>query len=202
MTARPDLPTVGGEVVLALAGHVDHGKSALAGMLTGQATDRRRTERRRGLTIDLGHLVLGDGDTAVAMTDVPGHVDYLGNTLVGLAGATGVLLVVAADDGWMPQTEDHVRAARWLDVPVVLAVVTKADLAPTERVRQVVDDVRQRLAGGPDAPPVVATSAVTGTRSAPTWASCHARARRGWRRDSGSTATSTSGDVAWWSRGR
>lgn len=161
MTADDARPDPGSEVVLALAGHVDHGKSALAGALTGQRTDRREAEQARGLTIDLGHLVLGDGDAQVAMTDVPGHVDYLGNALVGLSGATGALLVVAADDGWMPQTEDHVRAARWLGVPIVLAVVTKPDVVPAARVREVTEDVRRRLHGS-EATPVVAASAVTG----------------------------------------
>lgn len=151
------------EVVVALAGHVDHGKSALAHALTGQDTDRRRTEQQRGLTVDLGHLVLTALDHAIALTDVPGHVDYLGNTLVGLAGATHALLVVAADDGWMPQTEDHVRAATWLGTPVAVVAVTKADAVGDDRVAAVVADVRDRLTAlrAPVAP-VVPVSAVDG----------------------------------------
>ena len=145
------------EVVLALAGHVDHGKSALAGALTGARTDRRQAEQARGLTVDLGHLVL-DAPRPVAVTDVPGHVDYLGNTVVGLAGATHALLVVAADDGWMPQTEDHVRAATHLDVPISVVAVTKTDLVDDDRVAAVVDDVRRRLAAVGDAPAVLPVS--------------------------------------------
>jgi selenocysteine-specific elongation factor len=146
-----------GEVVLALAGHVDHGKSALVGALTGQATDRRREEQARGLTVDLAHLVLA-GDRAMAVTDAPGHVDYLANTVAGLGGATHALLVVAADDGWMPQTEDHVRAARHLGVPIALAVVSKVDLVDDDRVATVADDVRARLATTGTPPAIVRAS--------------------------------------------
>ena len=149
------------EVVLALAGHVDHGKSALAGALTGSRTDRRQAEQARGLTVDLGHLVL-HGPRPVAVTDVPGHVDYLGNTVVGLAGATHALLVVAADDGWMPQTEDHVRAATHLDVPIPVVAVSKTDLVDESRVDAVADDVRRRLAAVGDSPTVVPVSATAG----------------------------------------
>lgn len=148
------------EVVLAMAGHVDHGKSALAEALTGQRTDRRDVERTRGLTVDLGHLVLAGGGQRVALTDVPGHIDYLANTVVGLAGATDALLVVAADDGWMPQTEDHVRAARHLRVPVPLVAVTKSDLVDRDRVEEVLADVGVRLEA--EAPTVVPVSASTG----------------------------------------
>lgn len=149
-----------GEVVLAMAGHVDHGKSALVRALTGQRTDRRRAELERGLTVDLAHLVVA-GPPPVAITDVPGHVDYLGNTLIGLAGGTHALLVVAADDGWMPQTEDHVRAATHLGVPIAAVAVSKTDLVDAARVGAVADDVRRRL--GPDAaPPVVPVSTIDG----------------------------------------
>lgn len=147
------------EVVLALAGHVDHGKSALAGALTDQRTDRRQVEQARGLTVDLGHLVLG-GPSPIAMTDVPGHVDYLGNTVVGLAGATHALLVVAADDGWMPQTEDHVRAATQLAVPIPVVAITKVDVVGDARLDAVMADVRRRFGALGTNPTIVPISAV------------------------------------------
>lgn len=129
--------------VVATAGHVDHGKSALVRALTGMEPDRWAEERRRGMTINLGFAwtTLPSGEE-VAFVDVPGHERFVTNMLAGVGPAPAVLLVVAADEGWMPQTEEHVRALDALGVRHGLLVVTKADLADPQPV---VDDARRRL---------------------------------------------------------
>src|SRR6201981_734097 len=116
--------------VVATAGHVDHGKELLVGGLSGMEPDRWEAERRRGMTIDLGFawMTLPSGEE-IAFVDVPGHEKFITNMLAGAGPAPGVLFVVAADEGWMPQSAEH-RAA--LDAPGVrtgLLVVTRADLA-------------------------------------------------------------------------
>jgi selenocysteine-specific elongation factor len=129
--------------VVATAGHVDHGKSSLVRALTGMEPDRWAEERRRGLTIDLGFAwtTLPSGD-AVAFVDVPGHERFVTNMLAGIGSVPAVLLVVAADEGWMPQTDEHVRALDALGVRDGLLVVTKADLADPQPV---IDEVGLRL---------------------------------------------------------
>ena len=116
-------------VVLATAGHVDHGKSALVLALTGTDPDRLPEERRRGMTIALGHVHTEVGGRTVALVDVPGHERLVGTTLAGLGPAAGVLLVVAADEGWQAQTEEHVTAVRALGLAHLALIVTKADRA-------------------------------------------------------------------------
>ena len=115
--------------VVATAGHVDHGKSALVRALTGTDPDRLPEERRRGMTIELGHVWADVDGRRVAVVDVPGHDRLVGTTLAGLGPVAGVLLVVAADEGWSAQTEEHVAAVRALGLGTVALVVTKADLA-------------------------------------------------------------------------
>jgi len=117
-------------LVVATAGHVDHGKSALVRALTGTEPDRWAEERRRGMTIDLGFAWAGD----VTFVDVPGHASYLTNMLAGLGPVSAVMLVVAADEGWRAQTEEHLRAIELLGTPHVVPVVTRADLADPSRV--------------------------------------------------------------------
>jgi selenocysteine-specific elongation factor len=145
--------------VVATAGHVDHGKSSLVRALTGMEPDRWAEERRRGLTIDLGFAwtTLPSGDV-VAVVDVPGHERFVTNMLAGVGSVPAVLLVVAADEGWMPQTEEHVRALDALGVNDGLLVVTKSDLADPAPV---VHDVRGRLARTSlrDVEPVVVSAA-------------------------------------------
>ena len=115
--------------VVATAGHVDHGKSALVTALTGTDPDRLAEERRRGMTIELGHVWAEVGGRTIALVDVPGHDRLVGTTLAGLGPVAGVLLVVAADEGWRAQTEEHVAAVRALGLAEVALVVTRADLA-------------------------------------------------------------------------
>jgi selenocysteine-specific elongation factor len=116
--------------VVATAGHVDHGKSTLVRALTGMEPDRLAEERRRGLTIELGHawMRLPSGDR-LAFVDVPGHERFLRTMLAGVGPVPAVMFVVAADEGWMPQSEEHLLALTALGVRHALLVVTRADLA-------------------------------------------------------------------------
>jgi selenocysteine-specific elongation factor len=117
--------------VIATAGHVDHGKSTLVRALTGMEPDRWAEERRRGMTIDLGFAWtrLPSGET-VAFVDVPGHERFVPNMLAGVGPVPAALIVVAADEGWMPQSAEHLAALDALGVHHGLLVVTRADLAP------------------------------------------------------------------------
>jgi selenocysteine-specific elongation factor len=117
--------------VIATAGHVDHGKSTLVRALTGMEPDRWAEERRRGMTIDLGFAWtrLPSGET-VAFVDVPGHERFVPNMLAGVGPVPAALIVVAADEGWMPQSAEHLAALDALGVQHGLLVVTRADLAP------------------------------------------------------------------------
>ncbi|MDO5662937.1 MAG: selenocysteine-specific translation elongation factor [Brachybacterium sp.] len=151
--------------VVATAGHVDHGKSALVRALTGIEPDRWTEEKRRGLTIDLGFAwtTLPSG-TDVAVVDVPGHERFLGNMLAGLGPAPVVCFVVAADEGWQAQSSDHRDAVAALGIEHGLIVLTRADLAAPERIAEVEQDVRRELSGTALADaPALAVSAKDGT---------------------------------------
>src|SRR4029453_16397713 len=134
---------VTGMDVIATAGHVDHGKSALVRALTGMEPDRWAEERRRGLTIDLGFAwtTLPSG-RRIAVVDVPGHEKFVGNMLAGIGSVPAALLVVAADDGWSAQTVEHVAGLDALGVRHALPRVTKARPADPGPV---LADVRERL---------------------------------------------------------
>src|SRR5580700_415444 len=116
--------------VIATAGHVDHGKSTLVRALTGMEPDRWAEERRRGMTIDLGYAwtKLPTGEE-IAFVDVPGHERFTTNMLAGVGPVPAVLLVIAADEGWAAQTDEHVRALDALRVRHGLVAVTRSDLA-------------------------------------------------------------------------
>jgi selenocysteine-specific elongation factor len=135
---------VSGMDVIATAGHVDHGKSALVRALTGMEPDRWAEERRRGLTIDLGFAwtTLPSG-RRLAVVDVPGHERFVGNMLAGVGSVPAALVVVAADDGWSAQTAEHVAVLDALGVRHVVLAVTKADLADPAPV---LADAGERLA--------------------------------------------------------
>ena len=154
--------------VVATAGHVDHGKSALVRALTGQEPDRFDEERRRGLTIDLGFVWtdLDDGTRQVttAFVDVPGHDRFLTNMLTGVGAVDEVLFVVAADDGWSAQSQEHLDIVALLGRRIVTAVVTKTGPAGPDRTAEVTADVRARLdAVGFQATPIVAVDSLAGT---------------------------------------
>ncbi|MBX9641498.1 MAG: 50S ribosome-binding GTPase, partial [Mycobacteriaceae bacterium] len=150
--------------VVATAGHVDHGKSTLINALTGMEPDRWEEERRRGLTIDLGFAwtTLPSG-RKVAFIDVPGHHRFLGNTLAGLGPAPVVCFVVAADEGWQAQSDDHRDAVAALGIRHGLIVIARADRAPA-RGAEVLAQARAELAEtGLRGAPGVIVSAVEGT---------------------------------------
>jgi selenocysteine-specific elongation factor len=151
-------------VIVATAGHIDHGKTRLVKALTGVDTDRLPEERARGISIDLGfaHAALGAGGGRVSFIDVPGHERFIRNMLAGVCAIDAALLVVAADDGVMPQTLEHLHILDLLDVPRGAIVVTKTDLVPAERVAAVCGEVQAAiastaLAGAPAFPLSVAS---------------------------------------------
>ncbi|MFC8850826.1 MULTISPECIES: selenocysteine-specific translation elongation factor [unclassified Micromonospora] len=147
--------------VVATAGHVDHGKSTLVRALTGMEPDRWAEERRRGMTIDLGYAwtTLPSGAT-IAFVDVPGHERFVPNMLAGVGPASAALLVVAADEGWMPQSAEHLAALHALGVAYGLLVVTRADLAdPGPALAEARAQIAATCLGDVEA---VAVSAVTG----------------------------------------
>ncbi len=150
--------------VVGTAGHIDHGKTALVKALTGVDTDRWEEEKRRGITIDLGFapLPLGDGIQA-SVVDVPGHEGFVRNMLAGATGIDVALLVIAADEGLMPQTEEHLAIVELLGITRGIPVLTKRDAVEAEWLELVRAEVAKRLATSRvrwDAP--VATSAITG----------------------------------------
>jgi len=145
--------------ILATAGHVDHGKSALVKALTGTDPDRLPEEKTRGITIDLGFAELNlDGPNGekfhLGVVDVPGHEDFVRNMIAGVGSIDLALLVVAADDGWMPQTEEHLQILKYLGIQRIVVALTKSDLgkACPERSRRidiVISLVRERLSETP-----------------------------------------------------
>jgi selenocysteine-specific elongation factor len=150
--------------VVGTAGHIDHGKTALVKALTGVDTDRWEEEKRRGITIDLGFapLSLGD-DLQTSVVDVPGHEGFVRNMLAGATGIDVAVLVIAADEGIMPQTEEHLAIVELLGVRRGIPVITKRDLVDAEWLDLVRGEVTERLASSRvrwDAP--VATSALNG----------------------------------------
>ena len=150
-------------IVVGTAGHVDHGKTALVRALTGIDTDRLAEEKRRGITIELGFAALSLGDVRVSVVDVPGHERLLRTMLAGATGFDLVLLVVAADEGIMPQTREHLDVCDLLGVRRAVVAVTKAELATTERIASVASEVRELLEGtSVESSAVVPVSSVTG----------------------------------------
>ena len=151
-------------VVTGTAGHIDHGKSSLVLALTGIDPDRLKEEKERGITIDIGfaHLEFGDGLT-VGIVDVPGHERFVKNMLAGVGGIDLVMLVIAADEGVMPQTREHLAICQLLRIRSGLVVLTKADLAEAGWLELVQEDVRSFLRGTfLDGAPILPVSAKTG----------------------------------------
>ncbi|MEP6586160.1 MAG: selenocysteine-specific translation elongation factor [Candidatus Udaeobacter sp.] len=152
--------------IIATAGHVDHGKSALVKALTGTDPDRLPEEKKRQITIDLGFAALNvtapNGDKIHAgIIDVPGHEDFVRNMIAGVGSIDLALFVVAADDGWMPQSEEHLRILNYLDVQRAVIALTKSDLG---RIDVVTNQIREQLTSTSFADsPIVPTSVRTGT---------------------------------------
>ncbi|MGQ0812924.1 MAG: selenocysteine-specific translation elongation factor [Gemmatimonadota bacterium] len=133
--------------ILGTAGHIDHGKTALVHALTGVDTDRLPEEKARGITIDLGFASLQLGDLSFGVVDVPGHENFIRNMLAGATGMDAVLLVVAADEGVMPQTREHLAILDLLAVRSGVVAITKLDLVSDEWNELVIDEVRATLRG-------------------------------------------------------
>src|SRR5207253_6731569 len=131
--------------IIATAGHVDHGKSALVRALTGTDPDRLPEEKARGITIDLGFAHLELPGLSIGIVDVPGHEDFVKNMVAGTGSIDAALLVVAADDGWMPQTEEHLQILQYLGVGRAVVALTKADLLSPDALAEAVDSVRENL---------------------------------------------------------
>lgn len=149
--------------IIGTAGHIDHGKSALVRALTGTDPDRLPEEKRRGITIDLGFADLQLGDLRVGFVDVPGHERFIKNMLAGAHGIDLLALVIAADEGVMPQTREHFDICRLLGVRNGLIVITKKDLVEEEMLSLVEDDARGLVAGSfLENAPVLAVSSKTG----------------------------------------
>src|ERR671922_3040549 len=130
-------------IIVGTAGHIDHGKTRLVKALTGVDTDRLAEEKRRGITIDLGFapLVL-DGGVTIGVVDVPGHEAFVRNMLAGATGVDLALLVVAADEGVMPQTREHLAILTLLGIRGGVIALTKRDLVDDDWLALVRDDLR------------------------------------------------------------
>ena len=131
--------------IIATAGHVDHGKSSLVQALTGTDPDRWEEEKRRGLTIDLGFAFTQIAEQQIGFIDVPGHVRFLRNMLAGIGGIDACMFVVAANEGWKPQTEEHLRILDALGITRGVVVLTKTDLVDADALAQTLDSVRHHV---------------------------------------------------------
>ncbi len=137
-------------MIVGTAGHIDHGKSALVAALTGRAMDRLAEEQRRGITIDLNFAPLDLGSDGVAgVVDVPGHEDFVRTMVAGASGVDLALLVVAADEGMMPQTLEHLSVLEHLGVRAGIPVLAKADLVDRDWLELVAAELAERLATSP-----------------------------------------------------
>ena len=151
-------------MIVGTAGHIDHGKTALIEALTGTDADRLAEEKARGITIDLGfaYADLGDG-SITGFVDVPGHEKLIHTMVAGAGGVDLALIVIAADDGIMPQTREHLAILSLLGVTRAVVAISKADLADADRIAALGSEVEAALAVTPMAgAPVVAVSARSG----------------------------------------
>ena len=150
-------------LIVGTAGHIDHGKSALVRALTGIDPDRLPEEKRRGITIDLGFADLELDDLRLGFVDVPGHERFIKNMLAGAHGIDLLALVIAADEGVMPQTREHFDICRLLGVRNGLVVITKKDLVDEEMLALVEDEARELTTGSfLENAPIVSVSSRTG----------------------------------------
>jgi len=154
--------------IVGTAGHIDHGKSSLIKALSGTDPDRLPEEKARGVTIDLGFASLAlpgpessNEDFSLGLVDVPGHADFVKNMVAGVGALDLALFIVAADDGWMPQTEEHYQILQYLGIDRAVLALTKIDLA--EDIDLALMDIEENLEGGPwEDIPVVPVSSHTG----------------------------------------
>jgi len=151
-------------IIIGTAGHIDHGKTSLVKALTGIDTDRLPEEKQRGMTIDLGYAYLDlDSGQRVSIVDVPGHERFVKNMLAGATSINLVLFVIAADDGIMPQTVEHLEIINLLGIRHGLVALTKKDLVTDEWLAIVQEDIINILKGTSlEDAPIVPVSTVTG----------------------------------------
>ena len=151
-------------VVIGTAGHIDHGKTALVKALTGIDADRLPEEKKRGITIDIGFAELDLGDVQASFVDVPGHERFVKNMLAGASGIDIVMLIVAADEGVMPQTREHFNICRLLDIRHGIIAITKSDLVDAETLDLVKLDIAELVDGSfLENAEVVVTSSTAGS---------------------------------------
>jgi len=152
--------TSGRHIVLGMAGHIDHGKTAIVKALTGVDTDRLKEEKERGMTTDLGFAFLGDDITII---DVPGHEKFIKTMVAGVNTVDFALLVIAADDGVMPQTREHLEILRLLEIGKGLVALNKIDLVEPDWLEMVKGDIRELLKGTfLDGAPIIPVNALSG----------------------------------------
>lgn len=150
------------DTIVGTAGHIDHGKTALVKALTGTDADRLPEEKKRGITVDLGFAEMSVGDVHFGFVDVPGHERFVKNMLAGASGIDIVLLVIAADEGVMPQTREHFDICRLLDIKAGIVVLTKSDLVDAETLELAMLDAAELVADSfLKAAPFIAVSSIT-----------------------------------------
>src|SRR5512143_3913172 len=134
--------------VVGTAGHIDHGKSSLVLRMTGIDPDRLPEEKERGMTIDLGFAWADlPSGRSIGIVDVPGHERFVKNMVAGVGGIDAVIFVIAADDGWMPQSEEHFQIINLLGIKTGLVALTKKDLVDNEYLDLQIESIREHLAG-------------------------------------------------------
>lgn len=152
------------EIIVGTAGHIDHGKTALIKALSGVDADRLPEEKRRGITVDLGFAEMSIGDVHFGFVDVPGHERFVKNMLAGASGIDIVMLVIAADEGVMPQTREHFDICRLLGVKAGIVVLTKLDLVDAETLEFTKLDAAELVEGSfLEHAPVIAVSSRSGS---------------------------------------
>ncbi|MBK7141651.1 MAG: selenocysteine-specific translation elongation factor [bacterium] len=151
-------------LVIGTAGHIDHGKSSIVKRLTGTDPDRLPEEQARGMTIDLGFAFYQTPDNqSIAFVDVPGHERFVKNMIAGAGGIDAVMLVIAADDGWMPQSEEHFQIVKLLGVKYGMVALNKCDLVEEDWLELLEKEIRSRLSGSfLSSAPIFRLSATTG----------------------------------------
>ena len=151
-------------VIIGTAGHVDHGKTSLIKALTGKDTDRLKEEKKRGITIDLGFTNMPNPKGInIGIIDVPGHESFIRNMLAGIGGIDLVLLVIAADEGIMPQTLEHFEILKMLGINKGIIAITKVDLVEAEWIEMVEEDIKETVRGTfMENAPIIRVSSYTG----------------------------------------
>jgi selenocysteine-specific elongation factor len=150
-------------ITLGTAGHIDHGKTALVRLLTGCETDRLKEEKERGMSIELGFAPCLVSGTQIGIVDVPGHENFIKTMVAGATSIDGVILVIAADDGVMPQTREHLDILTLLGVRHGIVALTKVDIVPAERVQTITEAIRKFLLGTfLEGAPILPLSNITG----------------------------------------